>query len=559
MLAQDTFGVTRRALDVEDYIDILRRHKGWIFGPAFLALVASVVGVYLWPDTYVSVASIKVVPQQVPENFVQSNVNQLMSDRISSMAQSILSRGVLTTVIQTYSLFPRNRDLPMDDLVEKMRSQIKVSSVQNVAGMNGRAISAFEVSFAYENRNLAQRVVSDLVSRFIDQNLRERNSASVQTTQFLKDEVDAARKRLEDLETKLAHFQMENQGHLPDQMQGNIQQLGALQARMTSLNDAVSRISQEKLLLESQIRTYKDQLNSLTDPVNAAQVQDAAAVQQKSEKVAEADREINSWENQIAALLERYKESHPDVQHARAMLKIAQTKREAAVKEQAQLEAQTPKADPKAQVRPVNPVLARERRALEAAVKQLQSQIEAKNMESENYGKDLDQLGAAMKTVQSRIESTPIGSKEYSDLLRDRDLAKQQYQENMLKLQHSELATTMEGRKQGETLELLDTASLPQTPTEPKRPIIIAVGSGIGLVLGIVLAGAREMKNSSLKNLKDVRAYTQLAILGSIPLLENDLVVRRRRRIAWLSWATAGLVGVAIMSGSVVFYYATRV
>ena len=51
MQAQDSFGVTRRALDVEDYIDILRRHKGWIFGPAFLALVASVVGVYLWPDT----------------------------------------------------------------------------------------------------------------------------------------------------------------------------------------------------------------------------------------------------------------------------------------------------------------------------------------------------------------------------------------------------------------------------------------------------------------------------------------------------------------------------
>jgi hypothetical protein len=81
----------------------------------------------------------------------------------------------------------------------------------------------------------------------------------------------------------------------------------------------------------------------------------------------------------------------------------------------------------------------------------------------------------------------------------------------------------------------------------------------MGFVLGLFLAGAREAKDSSLKNLKDVRAYTQLPILGSIPLLENDLIVRRRRRLAWLAWSTACLVGIMIMTGSVFYYYATRV
>ena len=33
MQASESFNVPRRTLDVEDYIDILRRHKGWIFGP----------------------------------------------------------------------------------------------------------------------------------------------------------------------------------------------------------------------------------------------------------------------------------------------------------------------------------------------------------------------------------------------------------------------------------------------------------------------------------------------------------------------------------------------
>jgi len=117
----------------------------------------------------------------------------------------------------------------------------------------------------------------------------------------------------------------------------------------------------------------------------------------------------------------------------------------------------------------------------------------------------------------------------------------------------------MEVRKQGELLELLDPASLPQTPTEPKRPMTISIGAGIGLVLGIIIAGAREMKDTSLKNLKDVRAYTQMAILGSVPLLENDFVVRRRKRLACSDGPTACLAAAVIMAGSVVYYYTTKV
>src|SRR5437868_4512154 len=106
MQPTEGFGVQRRSLDVEDYIDIVRRHKGWIFGPFLFTLVASVVGVYLYPDSYVSQAVVKIVPQQVPQNMVQTAINQQMSERINSMAQEILSRTVLTTNIKTLNLYP---------------------------------------------------------------------------------------------------------------------------------------------------------------------------------------------------------------------------------------------------------------------------------------------------------------------------------------------------------------------------------------------------------------------------------------------------------------------
>ena len=107
MQPTENYSTPRRSLDLEDYIDIVRRHKGWIFGPFLFTLVASVVGVYLYPDSYVSQAVVKIVPQQVPQNMVQSAINQQMSDRINSMAQTILSRTVLTTIINSFGLSAR--------------------------------------------------------------------------------------------------------------------------------------------------------------------------------------------------------------------------------------------------------------------------------------------------------------------------------------------------------------------------------------------------------------------------------------------------------------------
>ena len=62
----------------------------------------------------------------------------------------------------------------------------------------------------------------------------------------------------------------------------------------------------------------------------------------------------------------------------------------------------------------------------------------------------------------------------------------------------------------------------------------------------------------SLKSLKDVRAYTHFAVLGNIPLLENDMITRRRRRMAWIGWSTALLASVLIVGVSVYYYVTTK-
>jgi polysaccharide chain length determinant protein (PEP-CTERM system associated) len=552
MQPNENYSIPRRAMDVEDYIDILRRHKGWIFGPFLFTVVASVVGVYLYPDNYLSQAVVKIVPQQVPQNMVQSAINQQMSDRINSMAQTILSRTVLTTIINTFNLYQRERSrMPIEDVIELMKKDIQILPVSSPTSANDR-IPAFAVTFSYENRLLAQRVVQDLVSRFIDENIRNRSNATFQTTQFIKDQLDDAKKQLDDSENKLASFRMVNNGRLPDQVDSNMRSLSALQSEATFLNSQISRANQDKLQLESNIRIMKDQLNVLTKDGSPAT---AAAAERRSERLQEAERDIQTWENQLSSLRQHYKDSHPDVQNAIGQLDLARKRREQIASDESAKKQEAPVAA----AAPVSGQTVREARELDANIRRMQSALEGRDLEIQDYVKQMKRSAESIKAYQGRIETVPLGEKQYADLMRDRDLAKDKFIDLSEKLAKAEIAQEMEGRKQGETLELLDPASLPTTPTEPKRPLVIAIGAALGLMLGVVIAAAREMKDTSLKNLKDVRAYTQMAILGSIPLLENDFVVRRRRRLAWLGWTTACLAAAVVMSGSVVYYYVTKV
>ena len=188
-MSESYSSVNRRPMDIEDYFDIVRRHKAWILGPTFAALVIATVVACLWPNTYISTAIIRVVPPQVPESYVPTNINSQMSQRINSMYQTISSRGNLTNIINLYDLYKRDRARkPMEDVVEDMRKDIKIGNVVPLS-QGEKQISAFQISFAYEDRLLAQKVAADLVSRFMTENTRERTTQSVQTTSFLRDQL----------------------------------------------------------------------------------------------------------------------------------------------------------------------------------------------------------------------------------------------------------------------------------------------------------------------------------------------------------------------------------
>jgi uncharacterized protein involved in exopolysaccharide biosynthesis len=222
------------------------------------------------------------------------------------------------------------------------------------------------------------------------------------------------------------------------------------------------------------------------------------------------------------------------------------------VLEKEQIEKQAKAPEPR---KTVNPQTAKALEDFKASIATVEAQIHAKNLDIEERVKQQAELNKAIQAYQARIEVSPINEQRYGVLLREYNLARSRYEDLVKRSEVSETSQNLEERRAGENLEVLDPASLPDRASEPDRLMIAGAGTGIGLLLGVLLAGAKEMKDASLKNLKDVRAYTNLPVLTSVPLLENALLVRRKRRLFWLAWSSAIIVGTIAMSGSMYYHF----
>ncbi len=548
--SQGYVGVSRRPPDIEDYIDILRRYRSWIIGPTFAGLVIAVVVAFLWPDTFVSKAVMRITPQQVPQSLVPSNISTQIAERLTAMQQEILSRTSLQELIQrpSLNLYPKERQRkPMEDVIEQMRKAVKITLMEgNTNQPQQRFASAFQITFSYPDKYKAQAVVRDLVTKFIEQNVNVLRNQSNMTTSFLNDELQSAKENLDRLDVEMTKFKLANAGRLPEQLQANLQAANTLEMQLATVNESINRIAQDKMMLETTLQNLKAQANF----INSTADQSSGSQTVKNERLIQLNRVILDNETRLSALRLTYKEDHPDIRSLEAQMDVLRKERDALEKEESQAPAKT--AAPK---KIANSQVAQSLENIKLAITSTQAQIQTRNMEMEERVKRQRELQNEIAGYRMRIEATPVNEQRYAALQRDYQLAKAAYDEMAKKREISETASNLEERKAGENLEVLDPASLPEQPSEPNRLLIAGIGTGLGVFFGVFMAGIKEMKDTSLKNLKDVRAYTNLPVLSSVPLLENALLVRRKRRLFWLAWSTAVIIGTVAMTGSMYYYY----
>jgi protein tyrosine kinase modulator len=554
--APNSVSVARRAPDVEDYIDILRRYRAWIAGPMFVGLVIATVVAFFWPDTYVSTAVMRVTPQQVPENLVPSAVSSQIAERLQQMETEILSRTSLAEIIQkpSLNLYARERQgLPMEDIVQQMRNKdIHIAPLAN-AGGGGRSnlSSAFTIQFAYPDRYKAQAVVRELVTKFTEQNVRFQQNQATITTDFLGSEVKVAKEKMDELGTKLTRFRMENAGMLPEQAQANATSLQTYRFQIMALGQNINTLQSDKTMLESSLQNLRARL-SLANSNLEQTVPGSSPASVRNERLINLEKDLADANAKLAAAKELFGANHPDVIAQQAIIDAFQKQR-ASLERQ---ESARPVPAGTAPTRVINPEAQRGIEEIRGEINTTQTAISNKQAAIEEATRQRAQLEKEIGEFQKRLNAAPVSEQQYTSLLNDYALAKQDYEDKSKKQEVSETARNLEDRKAGQNLEVLDPASLPDQPTEPNRLVWAVAGSIAGLALGVMLAAAREVKDTSLKSLKDVRAYTNLAILSSIPLLENALLVRRKRRLGWMAWASVLVVGAILMAGAMYYHYA---
>jgi polysaccharide chain length determinant protein (PEP-CTERM system associated) len=360
----------------------------------------------------------------------------------------------------------------------------------------------FYITFKAQDARTAQQVCGEITSLFVSENLSAREQSAEGTTDFLKQQLADAKAKLDDQDAKLAAFEQKNFGALPDEEQGNMNTLQSLTSQLDAATQQLSRTQQEVTFLEALV---------------AQQTQDSQSTESGSSPASVDARktELQDLIKQKQALETQYTPDYPDV--------VAITRKIA------DLQAEIARAS--AEPAPA-PATSTTNRSDPPRLLQLKAQLRAAQASMANTKQEQARIEQQIRTYQARIESRPQVEEQYKQVTRDHDTALEFYNSLLKKADESSMATALEQAQQGEQFRVLDPANLPDEPTFPNPFVFAGGGFAAGLFLGLLFAALLEYRDTSLRNERDIWAFTKLPTLAVISRIK-DLPQTVKPRTRW--------------------------
>jgi polysaccharide chain length determinant protein (PEP-CTERM system associated) len=508
-------------LDFERYIDIARRRHVYFLLPLFLGWIVVWSASWVLPTKYKSSTLILVQQPTMPESYVAPNVNDNLQDRLQSITQQILSRTRLLTIIQKLNLYDGSKSLKNpDDKIEEMRKDISVDLVKD---SRNNEISAFRINFSAHDPVLAQKVTTEIKELFIDENLKVRERESQGTTSFIEKQLEDARVALAAQEAKVKQFEATHQGALPTQQAGNLQILGGLQEQLQSEQNSLSTAKQQKVFYQSQIEQYRN--------LHAS----GRSLDGSPTEVTVLDQELTQLRSQLTELSSRYTDSYPDVQKVKAQ--IAKTERQ----------RQDLLAAPRSTTKQPS-------EAESGPMLQLQSQLQANQLEITSRERAIAGLQARINEYQGRLNSEPATEQQLAELSRGYEQSKANYDDLLKKKNASVMATSMEQMQQGERFTMLDPPSLPTKPSFPNRLKFCEMGLGAGLGFGCLTVLLFEFFDGRMHGENQIKAMLSVPVLAEIPEILSTMDEQKQKRKMMVGWALTAIIGLVIALGSTFSY-----
>lgn len=576
---------------LRDHLHGFSHRIGVFITTALVLTLVTVIVTIVWPPTYRSYATILIEQQEIPENLVRSTITSFAAQRIQVISQRVMTRSNLEPLIEKYDLYKEDRaDEPLEVVLEMMRGSIHVdpisaSVIDPRSGQPTTATIAFSVAFTYESAEIAQKIANELVSLYLNENIKNRNKLATEASGFLKDEADKVSARINELEGRLATFKEKNYSLLPEMNTVNFQLLDRVERELEDVRRVLKQTTEQRSFLEAQ-RTQMEAMEA-----NNSMLVDGQRVPSPRER-------LDALQRRLSAMSAVYSVEHPDMM--RTKREIAVLERELAA-QPAPLPETIPETNPTEQpdiaalearyeARHLDHVRARERYSsshpdvlrlerevntllaeLAVARKQaaartgnsstesrdvfttgpalLQLQAQIKNNDLEQYSLSLKrvELETKVKEYERRLGDAPAVEREFHELERERQNAWVKYGELKVKQTEAQLAESLESERKGERFTLIEPPQAPVRPVTPNRPLVLVVGLLFTVLLSAGLVLLLEAIDETVRGSKDLVLLTGMAPLSRIPYI----VTLSETRAKWWRAGTAMASVVVVITGAV--------
>lgn len=531
-------------LSLSDYLAILRRWRK-VFFISFVALVLLSAFFALSWSTYRSIATVQVEQPQVsstataPLGAFERNGAEILADRrISLLQQKVLSTGSLVEIISKFNLYENERrSTPIATLAERMRKKIKVelvgSAFANASLANKQQLSAiaFNLSFDYKSPLLTQQVTDELVTRFLNEDLKTRHDEARQTLAFLDGQIKEMETSLSDQEKLIADYQKEHGVSRPESLAFNQQVAESLMLNMQNLNTQI-------MTTEGSLAASRTQLASI-DPysrvISDGQVLTSPSIQ------------LKALQTQYATLSAQYGPEHPDVVKLKRQIEALQPKTGVSGKETGRLKAQITDVRTNLEAAektygPEHPDVVALRQQLHGledrlatrkvgvahdrkgslsdadnpVYLQVVAQIQTAEKQHEALLQQRKELQAQQEQYQKAIIENPEAVQKMAELTRDYDNAQVRYRELKAKKMAAEADEKLLEGRVGERLSLINPPELPMG-THPARLLILIAGMIFSAMGGFVMVIISQILSQSVVGGKHLETLVGVAPLVSIP------------------------------------------
>jgi uncharacterized protein involved in exopolysaccharide biosynthesis len=559
-----------------DYLNILWRRKIWVIIPAMLLAIATFIVVFSLPATYKSQGTILIESQEIPNDLVRSTVTSYADQRIEVIKQRLMTTSRVMDMVKKYNLYvaERQKTAATSSIVELFKSNVSVDLVQAnvtdpVSGRAKRASIAFTVSFMDKSPQKAQQVANELVTEFLNENVKARTDRAAETKDFLKEEGDKFQAKVRELEKQIAEFKDRYSGSLPELLQYNLSMIQRLGDEQTSNQNEI-------LLLKDQITTLSLQLSTV--PMYLP----LGVTASSSNEPSSSEVRLEQLRIEYSTLLSKYEPTHPDVLRAKRQIdalekELGVTGNDAQViqaeLEQAKTELNTlsekyadSHPDIKAQKNKIASLEDRLKKAdsqptqtkpsnerLNPAYVQLKSKIDSTENEVSRLRTRQEEIKTKLAEFERRVSETYQVQRAYDELTRDHENTVAKYRELRSKQLQAELAQNLESENKGESFTLIEPPAVPSKAEKPNRPKLLVLGLGASVGAGLGLAFLVEMFFGG------VRGYTQVAhIVGKSPLVVIPMITTTRelarRKTLRNRWIIVAII-LAIISVIAIHFY----